>query len=113
MPKKNRRAQRRRTAQLRPRPGPVAAPTRAPARNRARISAPAARGSRSWIPTAAIAAVLAAVGVIVLISLNRSPEGGGTGSVGSPPAIAKGPQVPPTVLDPIGGPRDPAKPPPP
>ena len=111
MPKKNRRAQRRRTAQLRPRPGPVAAPTRAPARNRARISAPAVRGSRSWISTAAIAAALAAVGVIVLISLNRSPEGGGTGSVGSPAAIAKVQQVPPTVLDQIGVPGDLAKPP--
>lgn len=111
MPKKSRRDQRRRAAQRRPRPQPAGGGARTPTRDRPRRTTPASRGSRSWISTAAIAAVLAAVGVIVLISLNRSTEGGGTASVGSPAAIAKVQQVPATVLDRIGVPGDLAKPP--
>jgi hypothetical protein len=108
--KKSRSAQRRRAAQRRTKPEPATG-TRAPTRDRRPPATPRARGSRSWISTAAIAAVLAAAGVIVLISLNRSTEGAGTRSVGSAAAIAKVQHVPATVLDRIGVPSDVPKPP--
>jgi thiol-disulfide isomerase/thioredoxin len=110
--KKSRSTQRRRARQRRPASAPASATPRpsSPASRRTALARPRttarARTSRSWLPTAAIGAVVAAVAVIVVMSYTKSSDGGGEISVGSKQAIEKVQHVPANVLDQIGVPSD-------
>jgi Domain of unknown function (DUF929) len=112
--KKSRSTQRKRARQRRPSAAPASAPPRqaaaAPRRptqaKRPRTTA-RARVDRSPFALAAIGSVLAAVALIVVLSLTRNSGGGGGGiSVGSRQAIEKVQHVPASVLDQIGVPSD-------